>query len=34
MLMGIVVGIPIGVFLTIFFLGLMAVADDEANRNR
>ena len=34
MLMGILVGIPIGVFLTIYFLGLMVVADDEADKQR
>ena len=29
MLSGIAIGIPIGVFLTIFFLGLMVIADDD-----
>lgn len=29
MLRGILLGIPIGVFLTIFFLGLMVMADDD-----
>ena len=29
MLAGIAIGIPIGVFLMIFFLGLMVIADDD-----